>query len=332
MVEGLVSTVIPVHNRAALLREAVASVVAQTFRPVEMIIVDDGSTDDTSLVAEELANRHADLIRVVHQSNEGPGGAREAGRRLARGEFIQYLDSDDVLLPRKFELQVAGLRAYPEKGVAYGKTHHSRHGTVPDDVPWKMTGRKMDYLFPAFLKERGWSTVTPLFRRTVTDLVGPWSNLRQCEDWEYDCRVAALGVRVLYVDAFVAVVRMHDGPALSDAWAGSDRALRDRARAYELIWQHAQRAGLDWNCPEGHHFAREAFLVSRQCATRGLPEEAARLFALARTASASTRARGFDLMAYRCAAAVVGWQGAGRLAQARDRIVSSLRGVGRRGR
>src|SRR5258708_21257527 len=114
---GLVSTIIPVHNRASLLREAVASVLAQAYPHIEIIIVDDGSTDDTSMVADELAREHPEKIRVIHQTNTGPGLAREAGRLRARGEFVQYLDSDDLLLPRKFELQVAGLNAHPECGV-----------------------------------------------------------------------------------------------------------------------------------------------------------------------------------------------------------------------
>src|SRR5512143_4106165 len=94
---GLVSTIIPVYNRQALLREAVASVLAQSYRPIEIIVVDDGSTDDTLAVCEELAGHRPDVVRTIRISNGGPGLAREAGRRFARGEFIQYLDSDDLL-------------------------------------------------------------------------------------------------------------------------------------------------------------------------------------------------------------------------------------------
>src|SRR5262245_3265283 len=101
-VEGLVSTIIPVHNRPALLREAVASVIAQTYRPVEIIIVNDGSTDATGREAEALAKTHSE-VRAIHRENGGPGAAREKGRLAARGEFIQYLDSDDLLLPTKFK-------------------------------------------------------------------------------------------------------------------------------------------------------------------------------------------------------------------------------------
>src|SRR5690348_4318950 len=111
--QGLVSTIIPVYNRAALLQEAVASVLAQAYRPIEIIIVDDGSTDDTGFVAEELTKRHSD-VRVIHRKNGGPGAARESGRLVAKGEFIQFLDSDDLLLPEKFQSQIAGLRKFPD--------------------------------------------------------------------------------------------------------------------------------------------------------------------------------------------------------------------------
>ena len=119
MHEGLVSTIIPVFNRAELLREAVLSVLGQEYRPIEIIIIDDGSTDCTADVADELENENPGIIRVLHIRNSGPGSAREAGRRLANGEFIQYLDSDDVLLPEKFVLQVAGLKGNLEFAISY---------------------------------------------------------------------------------------------------------------------------------------------------------------------------------------------------------------------
>src|SRR5262249_17896006 len=121
LVAGLVSTIIPVHNRSALLREAVASVLAQTYRPIELIIVDDGSYVDAGAQEAALADARPEVC-LIHRENGGPGAARETGRLVARGEFIQYLDSDDLLLPTKFKLQVAGLRQHRDCGVSYGKT------------------------------------------------------------------------------------------------------------------------------------------------------------------------------------------------------------------
>src|SRR6516225_7406069 len=203
LVEGLVSTIIPVHNRPVLLREAVASVLAQTYRPIEVIIVDDGSTDATGREAEALAEVHLE-VRVIHRRNGGPGEARETGRLASSGEFIQYLDSDDLLLPRKFELQVAGLRKFNDCAVSYGKTRFYAHGDCPTDVAWKRTGEKISTMFPSFLHSRWWGTSTALYRRSVTDLAGPWTELKNEEDWEYDCRIARNGGRLYYSDVFVS--------------------------------------------------------------------------------------------------------------------------------
>src|SRR4051812_980271 len=99
MHHGLVTIIIPVFNRATMLGEAVNSALGQTYRPIEVLIVDDGSTDDTPEAADRLAREHRE-IRVLHRANGGPGAAREGGRQAAGGEFIQHLDSDDLLLPR----------------------------------------------------------------------------------------------------------------------------------------------------------------------------------------------------------------------------------------
>ncbi len=313
---GLVSTIIPVYNRAGLLRETVASVLAQTYRPIEIIIVDDGSADDTRRVAEALAREHSAKVRVISQENRGPGLAREAGRLVARGEYIQYLDSDDVLLPRKFELQVLGLNACPGCGASYGKTRHSTSG----GQPWKRTGEKIATMFPAFLQSRWWDTSTPLYRREVTDRAGPWTSLWQEEDWEYDCRVASLGIRLHYCEEFVSEQRAAATVRLSRHGLDARRKMRDRATAHRLIFAHARRAGIGPEVPEMQHFARELFLLARQCGATGLCQEAEMLFELARHASGPERGRGWDFRSYRALARAVGWERAGRLACLADRF------------
>lgn len=317
---NLVSTIVPVYNRPLLLKEAVLSVLAQTYRPVEIIIVDDGSTDETSRVATELASQYINEVRFVRQANSGPGVARETGRRAARGEFIQYLDSDDVLLPRKFELQVAGLRLYPECGVSYGKTRY-RHGDgALESLPWKGSGKRVESMFPSFLLERWWDTPTPLYRASVCAQAGPWTDLRLEEDWEYDCRVAALGVRLHFSDEFVAEVRDHDQHRLCKGEALDPARLKERARSHALIFSHAQRAGIIESDPEMQHFARELFLLSRQCGAAGLSEQSKELFALSRSASGGARGRGLDFRAYECLANVLGWTRLAKLACYSDRL------------
>jgi len=318
--EGLVSTIIPVYNRPELLREAVASVLAQTWRPIEIIIVDDGSTDATASVADMLTEGHPGEIRVIHKKNAGPGPAREAGRLAALGEFIQYLDSDDLLLPRKFEFQVAALRRHPDCGVAYGWTRYRyRDGRVAEG-PWKDSGAVVETLFPAMLRSRWWDTPTPLYRRELCDAAGPWSDLRLEEDWEYDCRVARLGVRLCRVDEYVAEVRDLAENRLCRGTASDPLRMRERARAHALILGHAEAAGILHDVPEMRHFARELFLLCRQCGAAGLARESAELFALARQASGPVRGEGRDFRLYSLLTRLFGWTAMGKLSCELDRL------------
>jgi glycosyltransferase involved in cell wall biosynthesis len=110
-----VSVVIPTYDRSALCVLAVLSVLAQTFEDVEIIVVDDGSTDDTLARLEGFGDR----IRVLRQSNRGMNPARNAGLAIARGEYVALLDSDDLWEPWKIELQVKLLDAFPRAGFAF---------------------------------------------------------------------------------------------------------------------------------------------------------------------------------------------------------------------
>lgn len=318
--QGLVSTIIPVHNRSRRLREAVASVLGQSYRPVEIIVVDDGSVDDTPQVADSLAAQHPSEIRALHQPNRGQGVAREAGRQIAAGEFIQYLDSDDVLLPEKFVLQVAGLRAHPERGVAYGYTRYRHADGRVEPGPWKGSGKRIEAMFPSFLQSRWWDTPTPLYRARVCGAAGPWTDLRLEEDWEYDCRIAALGTKLHFCEAYVAEVRDHDEGRLCRGDALDPERLVHRARAHKLIFDHATRAGISADASEMQHFARELFLLARQCGAAGLARESRDLFELSIQASGESRAGGIDFTLYRAAAGILGWPLAGRLACWADRF------------
>ncbi|MEA2236544.1 MAG: hypothetical protein QOC81_1268 [Thermoanaerobaculia bacterium] len=304
----LVTTIIPVLNRPGLLIEAVESVIAQTYRPIEIIIVDDGSTDETRSVADALAAKHAGIVRAIHIENGGPGLAREAGRLAARGQYIQHLDSDDLLLPGKFEQQVAALEESPECGAAYGWTRFRRADGRAEPQPWKRSGERVETMFPAMLTMRWWDTPTPLYRSSVIAAAGPWTDLRVEEDWEYDCRIAARGVRLAWCEDWVCEVRAHHQVAPTQA------AMRDRARAHALVLGHAHDAGLDPRSPEMQQFARELFHIARQCGAVGLIAESKQLVRLARE-TADAR----DLRMYEGIAGTIGWQRAGRVAAWLDR-------------
>jgi glycosyltransferase involved in cell wall biosynthesis len=329
-VHGLVSTIVPVYNRPALLREAVGSVLCQTRTPIEVVIVDDGSTDETPAVCAMLASERPDAIRVARIENSGPGAARETGRLLARGEFVQYLDSDDLLHPARFERLVGALESQPAAGAAYSMTREYPIGQPPSDVPSARTGEALGALFPYLLGGRCWRTLSPLYRRTTTDAVGPWSRLRQEEDWEYDARVAALGTKLVWWPEFLADVRTHAGRRASGGSLGNPEKMRGRCTAHRLIYQHARRFGIGPDEPHMRHFARRLFLLARQCGASGLSDESRELFELAREASGDA-GNGLDFRLYRAAAGVFGWSAVGRLACWSDRFRSNEPGVARGG-
>ena len=112
---NLVSVIIPTYNRAAFARRAINSVLAQTYRPIEIIVVDDGSSDG---IWSALA-AYGDDIRLLRQPHEGASSARNKGLREAKGHFIAFLDSDDFWAPEKTAEQVRTLEKHPDCGICY---------------------------------------------------------------------------------------------------------------------------------------------------------------------------------------------------------------------
>jgi hypothetical protein len=224
------------------------------------------------------------------------------------------------LLPTKFELQVAGLRQCNDCAVSYGKTRFYAYGDRPTDVAWKRTGEQISTMFPSFLQSRWWDTSTPLYRREVTDLAGPWTALRNEEDWEYDCRIAGKSGRLHYCDAFISDTRLTPSAGLSAGGSSDPNKLGDRVTAHVLIFKQALAAGITHQSSEMQHFARELFLLARQCGAAGLSEVARTAFELARQASGAERGRGLDFLLYEACARLVGWRAMGRMACRLDRL------------
>ncbi len=107
-----ISVIIPVYNTAADLRRSVESILAQRCLPEEIILVDDGSTDGSSAVCDDLAAEHPEFVRVIHQANAGSGAARHRGIEIARGEILSFIDSDDYIDPEMYVQLSANMKKY----------------------------------------------------------------------------------------------------------------------------------------------------------------------------------------------------------------------------
>ena len=326
---NLVSTIIPVKNRPALIVEAVESVIAQTHRPIEIIVVDDGSTDNTADVVRSLVQKYPGEVILLHQEmpGRGPGPVRETGRRAAKGEFLQYLDSDDLLLPKKFELQIAALRANPGADIAYGLSRDFKAGEPRTNIPCKWTARHFDELFPALLVDRWWCTTTPLYTRRITDRIGPWTDMRWGQDWAYDAEAGALNARLIQVPEFVSEFRLHEGERQTGE---ADWYTYEKLACYEwyqtVIFDCSIRAGMLPGIPEMLHFSRVEFMLARAFGAIGATDEAQTAFNLARKAAGPNHAHALDLSLFSILTSIFGWKLMGKASRKLDGM---RRGAGR---
>ncbi|TAE69821.1 MAG: glycosyltransferase [Oscillatoriales cyanobacterium] len=176
---ALVSIIIPCYNHANLLREAVESVVNQTYQNWECIIVNDGSTDDTSNFANYLIQLYPQkALRLIDKPNTGPADSRNIGVQNSSGKFILFLDADDKIHPKFLEECVEVLSAKPEVGFVYTDVQH--FGANCDLV------NHGDFDPNKFLRDNQ-APATSLFRREIYEQVGGLKKVMKlgCEDWEF---------------------------------------------------------------------------------------------------------------------------------------------------
>jgi glycosyltransferase involved in cell wall biosynthesis len=200
-VESLVSILIPAFNAQEWVADTLRSAVGQTYPRKEIIVVDDGSTDCTLAIARQF---ESDCVRVVTQKNQGAAASRNRAFSLCRGDYIQWLDADDLLAPDKIARQMAVLEQSQSKRIllssAWGRFlyRHYRTEFVPtrlwcDLTPTEWLLRKMgENLFM--------QTSTWLVSRELTKAAGPWNTqLLSDDDGEYFCRVLLASDRVRFV-------------------------------------------------------------------------------------------------------------------------------------
>lgn len=184
----LVSVIIPVFNRPRELRRALNSVAYQNYRPIEVVVIDDGSTDETPQVARDFPSSDGLHLRCIHLSHIGNIAAlRNQGLSSARGEYIQFLDSDDFFGRRKIDLQAQALIKNPILDFVWCATVYAGR-TRSRGVSMSWLGEKK--LLPRYIKSPLWQTAAPLYRRSLCQQVGPLNEeLKFAEDWDFGIRV-----------------------------------------------------------------------------------------------------------------------------------------------
>ncbi|MGE0105149.1 MAG: glycosyltransferase family 2 protein [Blastocatellales bacterium] len=185
----LVSIIIPTFNHARYVQRSVSSALAQTWPDCEVIVVDDGSSDDTRHALAPFAAR----IRYHYQSNSGLGAARNTGIRLARGAFLQFLDADDTISPEKIEVQIQPLMADDSIDLVYSNYQMVYKGRAKMKV-YEHPPETAHDLIAYYIRWNLTPIHSPLHRRTVIEKAGLFDEARDAqEDWDFMFRAALSG-------------------------------------------------------------------------------------------------------------------------------------------
>jgi glycosyltransferase involved in cell wall biosynthesis len=206
------TVVIPTYNRADLLGEAIDSVLAEKWPNLELLVVDDGSTDETPA----LLAGYGDQLTVIRQENAGESAARNTGIRAARHDLVALLDSDDYWLPGKLWQQMELFDRDPEPDVTF--TAYTRIGDVPEEevILGGWAGTQEDALEQLLIGCRI-NTSTAIVRRAALIDVGLYdTSLRCAQDYDLWLRLAAAGYRSAYVPEPLAIYRIHSGAVSLD--------------------------------------------------------------------------------------------------------------------
>lgn len=245
----LVSVIMPAYNAQAFLAQAVKSVLEQTYSHLELLVIDDGSTDGTA--------QHPALqdmrIRVLRQENAGPAAARNLGLTHARGELIAFIDADDLWLPGKLTAQVAYLQAHPDAQIVFGSFQRwepDANGcfSTPPLAPPPAAGpmslaHPSGWIYPDLLLDSVVHIITAVVRKPVFDIVGNFdTHLPTGEDYDFWLR-AARRFQMDQLSQLLACYRIHPH-SLTKAPRPENNEYRVLKRALE-IWGSA---GPDGRC------------------------------------------------------------------------------------
>jgi glycosyltransferase involved in cell wall biosynthesis len=192
---ALVSVVICAYNNWPDIEMTIESALRQSYQPIEVIVVDNSSTDKTAI---EVPKRFGDRITYISQPNKGDAGAYNTGFAAASGDYIQFIDGDDVLAPTKIERQLGVFQAKPDADIVYGDIRNFQTAGGParwDDIA---TQSEEDILKEFIAPRRGWSGIGALgtlFRRRTLEKVGPWDESLYIADLDYWLRAVIVGCR-----------------------------------------------------------------------------------------------------------------------------------------
>ena len=232
--EPLISVIVPTYNRAHFLKEAIESVLAQTYKNLEIIIVDDGSTDNTSKLVEKFTDKR---IIYLYQDNKGVSSARNKGILKTKGEYISFLDSDDIWLPQKLQKQLEVFKTSRfNPGVVYtGIQYMDNNGSLKKQK--KLSKYRGDIFNKLLRKNIAGIGSTMLVKKECFDKCGLFDeNLPSREDLDILIRISTC-FEVDYVPEFLTLERIHGKRITSNI----DKTIKGRELLFKKIYPHLKK-------------------------------------------------------------------------------------------
>jgi len=253
----LVSVVIPTYNRAHLIQFALESVLNQSFKDFELIIVDDGSSDYTSSIVHKFCSRYPNKIRYIYQKNRGPAVARNTGLFFATGKYVAFLDSDDLWVPEHLQIAINFLESHPDVHWFFGDLVRMKNQKIVVSSVIKQNGipsffkimeplDKDYYLIPASVSACYAAIVgdvarlqTSVVRKEVFSKIKFWDKIRVGEDKLIVFDAFYHGFNFVFHDATHGIFTIHDDHITigktKDSLSKKERVLQDLINVYLRI-------------------------------------------------------------------------------------------------
>lgn len=239
-----VSVLIPAYNSEKTIAQTLQSVIRQTYKDWELIVIDDGSTDATAAVVGGFDDRR---VRLIRKTNGGTSSARNKGIKNGRAQYLQFLDADDLILPQKLSCQVALLDRDPKVGVVYSSFRY-----VYDDYceihPPEWLRAPSDDPFSDLVAGSMFPPHAALVRSSLVKEVGLFDEaILSGEDWDFWLRLARMGVKFQYHDDLLALYRQRPGSKTKsrERWRRAHVQIIEKVREY--THDDAELERIRWN-------------------------------------------------------------------------------------
>lgn len=211
---NLISVIIPCYNAEKYLAECLDSIINQTFKNWEIICVNDGSTDSTLKILEGYSIKFPQKIFVISIPNSGASTARNQGLKIAKGNFIQFVDADDIIAPDKFEKQMAG---FEDKIDFVVSDRILKNVNLTQRIEeFNFSDVNINPLQTAITKII--ITGNPIYRKEAVDIIGGYNaNLKSSQDWDFHIRMVLADFKIKYVPGIFYINRKVEG-SISNNW------------------------------------------------------------------------------------------------------------------